>query len=84
MPIFTDSHRVQEYDCAFIHIRQHDISENGGLEGPSSSVSISPDLDIKWIIPSEPERDTEKKTQIIEYKYLSIVSHSLTSQYSSI
>ena len=76
MPIFTDSHRVQEYDCVFIHIRQHDISENGGLVGPSPSVSISPDLDRKLIIPSEPERDTEKKTQIIEYEYIPFHSQS--------
>lgn len=74
MHIFTDICKVSECGCIFTHIRRHDISEHGGLGGLLPSVSISPDLDIKLIIPSEPERDTEERIQVIRYKnYLSTV-----------
>lgn len=68
--ITMDIYRVLECGCVFLHVRQHDISENRGLGGPSLSVFFSPDLDIKLIILSEPERNTEERTQVTRYKYI--------------
>lgn len=68
MHIFTDICKVSECSCIFTHVRQHDISNHGGLGGLFPSVSTSPNLDIKLTIPSEPERDIEERIQVTGYK----------------